>query len=128
MGALVVADAVDHSAVPDGPEPTVRMHNPMNIDCATIDSYQGQEKDLVFFFSTVSASSGPKFVANPKRLCVAFTRMRQALIVVGDLDTRTKSKKAVTEDGQHLATRAFNQLWGWFPENDRVVQSGASLD
>lgn len=36
----------------------------MAIDCATIDSYQGQEKDLVFFASTASASSSPKFVAN----------------------------------------------------------------
>lgn len=122
MGALVVADAVDHSAVPDGPEPTVRMHNPMSIDVATIGSYQGQEKDLVFFFSIVSASSRPKFVANPNRICIAFTRMRYALIVVGDLATRTKSKKAVTDDGLHLDTRAFNALWRWFPENERVVQ------
>lgn len=125
MGALVVADAVDYSAVPDGPEPTVRMHNPMSIDCATIDSYQDQEKDLVFFFSTVSASSGPKFVANPNRLCVASTRMKQALIVVGDQGTRTRRNMEVTENGQHLDTRAFNALWRWFPENGRVVQSRA---
>lgn len=68
MGALVLAENVDESTRPDGPEPRVRTHNPMAVDCATIDSYQGQEKDIVFFFSTVSASSGPKFVANPNRL------------------------------------------------------------
>lgn len=99
----------------------MRLHNPMELDCATIDSYQGQEKDLVFFFSTVSAPSGPKFVANPNRLCVAFTRMRQALIVVGDLGTRTSSKKDVAEDGQRFETRAFNGLWNLFPANERVV-------
>lgn len=42
----------------------------MAIDRATIDSYQDQKKDLVLFPSTASASSGPKFVANPNRLCV----------------------------------------------------------
>lgn len=30
--------------------PTVRRHNPMAMDTATIDSYQGQEKDLVILF------------------------------------------------------------------------------
>lgn len=104
------------------------MHNPMSIDCATIDSYQGQEKDLVFFFSTVSASSGPKFVVNANRLCVAFTRMKQALVVVGDQGTRTHKKKEVTENEQHLDTRAFSALWRWFPENERVVQCRASAD
>lgn len=64
----------------------------MAIDCATIISYKGQEKDLVFFFSTVSVSSGPRFVANPDRLCVAFIRMRQDPMVVGDLGTRTNKK------------------------------------
>lgn len=83
LGALILADEVDSSTVPDEAEPTVRNHNPMAIACATIDSYQGQEKDLVFFFSTVSTSSGHKFVANPNLLCVAFTSMRQGLIVVG---------------------------------------------
>lgn len=121
MGALVLAEDVDDSARPDGPELRDRTHNPMAIDCASIDSYQGQEKDLVFFFSTVSASSGPKFVANPNRLCVAFTRMRQALVVIGDLGYRTKKKIDVAENGQHIDTRAFNQLWEWFPKNKRVV-------
>ncbi|KAG8164460.1 hypothetical protein KVR01_006378 [Diaporthe batatas] len=107
--ALVLTE---DSVAPDREEPTVRLHNPMKLDCATIDSYQGQEKDLVFFFSTVSALSGPKFVANANRLCVAFTRMRQALIVVGDPGTRTRNKKDIAEYGQHLDTRAFNGLWG----------------
>ncbi|KAK7740240.1 hypothetical protein SLS63_001440 [Diaporthe eres] len=88
-----------------------------------IDSYKGQEKDIVFSSSTVSASSGPKFVANPNRLCVAFTRMRQGLIIVGDQGTR---RMEVTEGGQHLDTRAFNHLWDWFCKNNRVVELDAS--
>lgn len=104
--------------------PMVRRHNPMAMDTATIDSYQGQEKDLVIAFTTVSASSGAKFVANPNRLCVGFTRMRQALIVVGDLATANPFGKntTMTEDGQYLRVGEFNQLWGWFPRNGRVVE------
>lgn len=64
LGASILAEDVDDSTGPDGPGPTIRTHNPMANDCATIDSYQGQEKDLVFFASTASASSSPKFVAN----------------------------------------------------------------
>lgn len=77
----------------------------------------------MFSSSTVSASSGPKFVANPNRLCVAFTRMRQCLIIVGDQGTR---RMEVTESGQHLDTRAFNHLWDWFCKNNRVVELDAS--
>lgn len=72
LGALILAEDVDDSTGPDGPEPTIRTHNPITIDCATIDSYQGQEKDLVFCSSTASAWSGPKFVANSNRLCVVY--------------------------------------------------------
>lgn len=71
--------------------PTVRHHNPMAMDTATIDSYQGQEKDLVILFTTVSASSGAEFFANPNRLCVGLTRMKHALVVVGDLATAKPS-------------------------------------
>lgn len=111
-GAMTVFEEDDDAPErSSGPEPKVRTHNPISIDCVTIDSYQGQEKDLVFFFSTVSASSGPKFVANANRLCVAFTRMRQGLVVVGDLGPRTDRQLEVNEGGQHLDTRAFNKLW-----------------
>lgn len=98
----------------------------MSLDFATIDSYQGQEKDFVLFFSTVSASSGPKFVANSNRLCVAFTRMRQGLIVVGDQGLVPRKRWEVTEGGQHLDTRAFNYLWDWFLKDNRVMELDSS--
>lgn len=36
--------------------------------------------------------------------------MRQALVVVGDLGTRTNKKVDVAEDGQHFDTKAYNSL------------------
>ena len=116
MGALVVAEGVDDSGRPGGPELMVRTHNTMSLDCATIDSYQGREKGLAFLFSTVSASSGPQLVANPNRLCVAFTRMRKGLIVVGDLDSRTVKKMEVTEDRQHSDHQGLQRALGLVPE------------
>lgn len=99
MTAVVLREeGSDDTAVADGPEPTIRTHNPMGIDVATIDSYRGQQNKLVLF-TTVSATSGPKFVANANRLCVALTRMEQAMIVVGDLGNRARKSMEITENG-----------------------------
>ena len=54
----------------------------------TVDSFQGQETELVLFSATRSneyADLG--FLQDPRRLCVAITRARRALLVVGDTDT-----------------------------------------
>ncbi|ROW15137.1 hypothetical protein VPNG_02979 [Cytospora leucostoma] len=60
--------------------------DPRGLDIGTVDAYQGSEKDMVFVFTTVSASSGPKFMAKSERKCVAMTRHIQGCVVVGDMD------------------------------------------
>jgi len=63
------------------------------IRIGTIDSFQGQECDIVLF-SAVRSNSYQElgFVRDPRRLCVALTRARKGLIVVGDTTTLQHSR------------------------------------
>lgn len=55
-----------------------------NADISTVDSFQGQEGDIVLFSSVRTKSVG--FCDNANRLCVAMTRAKRVMRVVGDLD------------------------------------------
>lgn len=58
----------------------------------TVDSFQGQEVDLVIFSATRSNEFGEMgFLRDPRRLCVAITRARRGLILVGDAQTLRSS-------------------------------------
>ncbi|KAK4698643.1 sorting nexin-41/42, partial [Phenoliferia sp. Uapishka_3] len=52
----------------------------------TVDGFQGQEKDIIFFSSTRGgqAGSGIGFVKDTRRMNVALTRARCSLVVLGD--------------------------------------------
>eukprot|EP00977_Amphora_coffeiformis_P001827 scaffold353_cov185-Amphora_coffeaeformis.AAC.55 len=58
------------------------------IRVGTVDSFQGQETDLVLF-SAVRSNSMKElgFIRDSRRLCVAITRARRGLILVGDQST-----------------------------------------
>mmetsp|Transcript_18756 Transcript_18756/g.38160 ORF Transcript_18756/g.38160 Transcript_18756/m.38160 type:complete len:120 (+) Transcript_18756:162-521(+) len=58
----------------------------------TVDSFQGQETELVVFSATRSNTVGDLgFLRDPRRLCVAITRARRGLILVGDAQTLRSS-------------------------------------
>ena len=51
----------------------------------TIDSFQGQETEVVIFSAVRSnAFSELGFLRDPRRLCVALTRARKGLVILGD--------------------------------------------
>ena len=56
-----------------------------SVRVGTVDSFQGQETDLVLI-STVRSNPLQElgFLLDPRRLCVAITRARRGLIIVGD--------------------------------------------
>nr|WP_294946363.1 AAA domain-containing protein [uncultured Mucilaginibacter sp.] len=60
------------------------------ISINTIDSFQGQERDVVYISLTRSNSEGTiGFLADTRRMNVAMTRARKKLVIVGDSATIT---------------------------------------
>jgi superfamily I DNA and/or RNA helicase len=54
----------------------------------TIDSFQGQERDIVFISMTRSNAEGKVgFLSDTRRMNVAMTRARKKLVVIGDSAT-----------------------------------------
>lgn len=66
-------------------------HNQIAVN--TIDSFQGQERDVVYISLTRSNADGTiGFLADTRRMNVAMTRARKKLVVIGDSATLSKSK------------------------------------
>ncbi|PWS29130.1 IGHMBP2 family helicase [Pedobacter yonginense] len=62
------------------------------ISVNTIDSFQGQERDVVYISLTRSNPEGSiGFLADTRRMNVAMTRAKKKLVVVGDGSTLSKS-------------------------------------
>ena len=58
----------------------------------TIDSFQGQERDVVYISLTRSNGDGSiGFLSDTRRMNVAMTRARKKLVVIGDSSTLSKS-------------------------------------
>jgi ATP-dependent RNA/DNA helicase IGHMBP2 len=58
----------------------------------TIDSFQGQERDIIYISLTRSNSAAEiGFLADTRRLNVAMTRARKKLVVIGDSATLSKN-------------------------------------
>jgi len=57
----------------------------------TIDSFQGQERDMVLISLTRSNNEGDiGFLADIRRLNVAMTRAKKKLVIIGDSSTLAK--------------------------------------
>lgn len=71
--------------------PVLMLHaNKISIN--TIDSFQGQERDVVYISLTRSNSDGAiGFLADIRRMNVAMTRARKKLVVIGDGATLSRS-------------------------------------
>lgn len=52
----------------------------------TVDSYQGQEADIMVFIMVGTKKSGPGFTTDEQRLTVALSRQRCGLLLVGDIE------------------------------------------
>ncbi|KAK8013231.1 hypothetical protein PG991_009502 [Apiospora marii] len=76
------------------------------IRLSTIDNYQGEESDIVIASLTRGNEQGDiGFMSSPERLNVLISRARNCLIMIGNMDTFTQSKK-----GAWLWTQFFTLL------------------
>lgn len=74
------------------------------IDCNTVDSFQGQEMDIIILSCVREAAN--IFLSDPHRLNVALTRAKYALYVVG-----TKSLFDVSVAKKMLSLFSIRFLW-----------------
>jgi hypothetical protein len=59
----------------------------LEVECSTIDAYQGRESDLVVYLITRSNPDGTLgFLRERPRLNVALSRAREGLVIIGDED------------------------------------------
>ncbi|RYG15005.1 MAG: hypothetical protein EOO07_16335 [Chitinophagaceae bacterium] len=65
--------------------------NEKSISVNTIDSFQGQERDIIYISMTRSNSDGViGFLSDVRRMNVAMTRARKKLVVIGDSSTLSR--------------------------------------
>lgn len=82
------------------PDPEIRI--------STIDGFQGQEADIVIYVTVRCNVYGEiGFLKDLRRLNVAITRPRAALIIIGDRDTLTKSQVGREVDNATEVWRAL---------------------
>ncbi|MGM9475611.1 AAA domain-containing protein [Pedobacter sp. GSP4] len=82
------------------------------ISVNTIDSFQGQERDVVYISLTRSNAEGSiGFLADTRRMNVAMTRARKKLVVIGDSSTLSKSKFYAEFIQYTEALNAYHSAW-----------------
>jgi len=83
-----------------------------HITVNTIDSFQGQERDIVYISLTRSnADSIIGFLSDVRRMNVAMTRAKKKLVVIGDSATLSKSDFYAGFIGYAEERNAYQSAW-----------------
>jgi len=82
------------------------------ISVNTIDSFQGQERDIVYISLTRSNAEGTiGFLSDIRRMNVAMTRARKKLVVIGDSATLSRSQFYSEFISYAEANDAWSSAW-----------------
>lgn len=86
-----------------------------NISINTIDSFQGQERDIVYVSLTRSNDTGIiGFLSDIRRMNVAMTRARKKLVVVGDSATLSQSDFYANFITYTQGIDAYQSAWEYY--------------
>jgi len=85
-----------------------------NIQINTIDSFQGQEKDIIYISLTRSNDQQTiGFLSDVRRMNVAMTRARKKLIVIGDSATVGKHEFYDAFIKYVESVESYHSVWEW---------------
>ncbi|MDB5274317.1 MAG: putative ATPase [Chitinophagaceae bacterium] len=86
----------------------------MDLKVSTIDSFQGQEADVIIISLVRSNQKGEiGFLSDTRRMNVAMTRAKQKLIMIGDSSTISHSK-FYTQFLEYIdSIGAYHSAWEW---------------
>ena len=103
----------------------------------TVDSFQGQEHDIVVVIMGTNSKTGPGFTADPHRMNVMLTRHKCGLVVVGDIEAINPQKgkgkgkgkvdpnkmqtETVTGEVAYINVSAVRSIYGHFKDTGRVI-------
>jgi ATP-dependent RNA/DNA helicase IGHMBP2 len=83
-----------------------------SITVNTIDSFQGQERDIIYIGLTRSNSEGViGFLSDIRRMNVAMTRAKKKLVVIGDSATLSRADFYAGFIGYAEAKNAYQSAW-----------------
>lgn len=97
---------------------------------ATLDSYQGQERDIILYSFTKSSNASPKsrrigFLNELRRLNVAMTRCKKMLVLIGDLEFLGGCMHCdMTESGELIYEKSEKQFSNFINKMVSDVQQG----
>ncbi|WP_181161506.1 DEAD/DEAH box helicase [Maribrevibacterium harenarium] len=100
---------------------------PLNELVASVDSFQGQERDLIIFTFTRSNPQGKVgFLSDWRRLNVAQTRAKKQLIMIGDSQTLTKGANRAQANDVAFK-QAMQLLKGQCQQKGAILQAARFL-
>jgi superfamily I DNA and/or RNA helicase len=86
----------------------------IDIEANTIDSFQGQERDIIYISLVRSNSEGEiGFLKDTRRMNVAMTRARKKLVVIGDSATLANFKFYANFLNYIEQINAYKSAWEW---------------
>lgn len=62
---------------------------------STVDAFQGKQKDIILYSMVRTSEGEKKFISDPRRLNVAFSRARRLLVIIGCKPSATQSPQLV---------------------------------
>ena len=70
----------------------LKLHNFPDIECNTVDAFQGREKEFIILSTVKTDGNATSFLSKKQRCNVALTRAKYGLIIIGDKNTLHANK------------------------------------
>lgn len=104
--SIILKEIIKEDEVLNAIKPSIQIH--------TIDSFQGQEKDIIYISLTRSNSNQQVgFLSDIRRMNVAMTRAKKKLIVIGDSATIGQHKFYKEFLDYVSSLDAYGSIWEW---------------